>query len=273
MVILAFFVGHWVSSVFFQTFFLHRYGAHKQFTMCKGWERFFHLFTYVTQGSSFLSRARLRDPAPHAPRVQRHAEGSALAGELSNVFTMMWATKQRYDAFAYRREQPEPRFDEGHAGLAAARPLSQRWPARVAVAARVHALLLRVRDALVDVAASCRRTSSWARSTARSSTGAATGTATATSTATTSRATRSCFDFLTLGELFQNNHHKYAMRPNFAVRSFELDPTYQVMRVLNVLGIIKLRPLRELDEKGELIAPGMELSDGESVETADAAAE
>ena len=53
-VILTFFFGHWLSSVFCQTFFLHRYGAHRQFTMSKGWERFFHLLTYVTQGSSFL---------------------------------------------------------------------------------------------------------------------------------------------------------------------------------------------------------------------------
>jgi len=27
------------------------------------------------------------------------------------------------------------------------------------------------------------------------------------------------FDFLTGGELFQNNHHKFAMSPNFAVRT------------------------------------------------------
>jgi stearoyl-CoA desaturase (Delta-9 desaturase) len=66
------------------------------------------------------------------------------------------------------------------------------------------------------------------------------------------------FDFLTLGELFQNNHHKYAMRPNFAVRRFELDPTYQVMRLFAWLGIIDMKPLRELspEEQGELRPAG-----------------
>ena len=59
-IILTFFIGHWVSSIFSQTFFLHRYGAHKQFTMSKGWERFFHLFTFVAQGSSFLNPPRSR---------------------------------------------------------------------------------------------------------------------------------------------------------------------------------------------------------------------
>ena len=54
MVIIAFFIGHWVSSIFSQTFFLHRYGAHKQFSMSKGWERFFHLLAYVSMGASFL---------------------------------------------------------------------------------------------------------------------------------------------------------------------------------------------------------------------------
>ena len=29
------------------------------------------------------------------------------------------------------------------------------------------------------------------------------------------------FDSVTCGELFQNNHHKYAMSPNFAARWFE----------------------------------------------------
>jgi len=48
------------------------------------------------------------------------------------------------------------------------------------------------------------------------------------------------FDFLTLGELFQNNHHKYGMSPNFAARWFEIDPCWQVMRVLSLVRIIDL---------------------------------
>ena len=82
MAIAIFFIAHWQLSVFFQTFFLHRYGAHRMFTMSKGWERFFYLCTYVTQGPELPVAARLRDPAPDAPRLQRHAEGSALAHEL-----------------------------------------------------------------------------------------------------------------------------------------------------------------------------------------------
>jgi stearoyl-CoA desaturase (delta-9 desaturase) len=49
------------------------------------------------------------------------------------------------------------------------------------------------------------------------------------------------FDFLMLGELFQNNHHKFPNRPNFAARWWEFDPTYPFMKFLHFVGIIHLR--------------------------------
>lgn len=49
------------------------------------------------------------------------------------------------------------------------------------------------------------------------------------------------FGIFLLGELFQNNHHKYGTSPNFAKRWFEIDPTYQVMRVMHALRIIQLK--------------------------------
>lgn len=44
-----------------------------------------------------------------------------------------------------------------------------------------------------------------------------------------------------LGELFQNNHHQYPTSVNFAKKWFELDPTYQIMRFMNALGIIRFK--------------------------------
>src|SRR5580704_7899596 len=114
-------------SVFFQTFYLHRYGAHAQFKMNKGWERFFHFCTYVFQGSSFLSprayailhrmhHAYSDTPKdPHSPRNYK------------NVVVMMLATKKKYDDFAYRRVQPEPRFEAGVPDWPAVDRLSQSW--------------------------------------------------------------------------------------------------------------------------------------------------
>jgi stearoyl-CoA desaturase (delta-9 desaturase) len=45
-----------------------------------------------------------------------------------------------------------------------------------------------------------------------------------------------------MGELFQNNHHKFKDSPNFAKKWYELDPSFQVMKLLNFIGIIKLKP-------------------------------
>ena len=55
MIILIFIIAHWYLSLFSQTFFLHRYAAHKMFDMSKFWEKMFFIFTYITQGSSYLS--------------------------------------------------------------------------------------------------------------------------------------------------------------------------------------------------------------------------
>jgi stearoyl-CoA desaturase (delta-9 desaturase) len=63
------------------------------------------------------------------------------------------------------------------------------------------------------------------------------------------------FDFLTGGELFQNNHHKFAMSPNFAARKFELDPTYPVMRALAAVGIIDMTGAQKTRYPAERVPP------------------
>src|SRR5512143_2409670 len=132
VVIAIFFIAHWQLSVFFQTFFLHRYGAHRQFTMSKGWERFFYLCTYLAQGSSYLvprgyamwhrMHHAFSDTEKDPPSPRNH----------SNVFTMMWATKHRYDDYAYRRVEPEARFEGGCPEWPLLDKLGQNWMLRVA---------------------------------------------------------------------------------------------------------------------------------------------
>ncbi len=48
-----------------------------------------------------------------------------------------------------------------------------------------------------------------------------------------------------MGELFQNNHHKYPGRAKFAVKNWEFDPVYPMMKVLQVLRIIQIKPKAE----------------------------
>jgi stearoyl-CoA desaturase (Delta-9 desaturase) len=47
-------------------------------------------------------------------------------------------------------------------------------------------------------------------------------------------------DIVTLGELFQSNHHKRSMSPNFAVRWFEIDPAYQAICLFLWRGILQV---------------------------------
>jgi stearoyl-CoA desaturase (delta-9 desaturase) len=62
-------------------------------------------------------------------------------------------------------------------------------------------------------------------------------------TTTSDRSTNALVvDFVTMGELFQNNHHKFGMSPNFAVRWFEVDPAYPVIKLFAWLKIIDLGP-------------------------------
>ena len=76
-----FFIAHWTLCVFFQSFFQHRYAAHRMYTMGPKTERLFHFLTYLFQGASHLSpRAyAILHPEPHAFSDTADAPSSATA--------------------------------------------------------------------------------------------------------------------------------------------------------------------------------------------------
>jgi len=244
LAIALFFAGHWLSSVFFQTFFLHRYGAHRQFTLARGWERVFYLATWLAQGTSFLSprgyailhreHHAFSDTArdPHSPHFQ------------TNPLSMMLRTKNRYADLVHRRVEPEPRFAGASPEWDRLDWFGNLWPVRVAFGAAytlfyvafapswiyftllpIHFLMGPIHGAIVNW---CGHKYGYRNFDTRDR----------------SRNTL-IFDFLTLGELFQNNHHKAGMSPNFAVRWFEIDPTYAAIRVFAACGIVRLASDRE----------------------------
>ena len=241
--VLAFFVLHWQSSVFCQTFFLHRYGAHRMFTMSRGWERAFYVLTYICQGASFLH--------PRAYAVlhrMHHAYSDTEKDPHSPLFfpdamSMMWRTKVAYDDYAYDKVKPEARFDGGVPSWPALDRLSQSWPMRfvwltaytafyvwafVAFSLPVwifallpfHYLMGPVHGAIVNW---CGHKYGYRNFENKDAS-----------------VNMLPFDFLTMGELFQNNHHKFGMAPNFAARWFEIDPAWPLIRILAAFGIIEL---------------------------------
>ncbi len=236
---LVLFVVHWQASVFLQTFFLHRYGAHRQFRMSKGWERFFHFMTWLIQGPSYLN------PRAYAILHRMHHAYSDTALDPHsphhepNFFKMMWKTKVRYEQIKERRVTVEPRFEGGYPewplldNKLSNMTLAVAWGTLYALFYLAfaphwwlllllpgHWLMGPVHGAIVN----------WA--------GHKLGYRNYDSD-DKSRNTL-VFDVLTMGELFQNNHHKWGQSPNFAVRWFEIDPAWQMIRVLGWLRVIDL---------------------------------
>ncbi|HEX3771441.1 MAG TPA: acyl-CoA desaturase [Polyangiaceae bacterium] len=235
----ALFIVHWQVSVFLQTFFLHRYGAHRQFTMSKGWERTFHLLTFLIQGPSYLN------PRAYAILHRMHHAFSDTPKDPHspihepNFFKMMWQTKIKYEDVKYRRVPVDPRFDGGYPEWPildeklSNMPIAIAWGTVYALfylafvphgwllaLLPFHWLMGPVHGAIVN----------WA--------GHKVGYRNFDSDDNSKNSL--VFDVLTMGELFQNNHHKWGQSPNFAVRVFEIDPAYQIMKVLNAVGIIDM---------------------------------
>ena len=128
---LSFFLGHWYLSLFSQTFFLHRYSAHKMFTMNKFWEKFFYLLTYISQGSSYLNpRAyavlhRMHhafSDTEHDPHSPHHTK---------NIFTMMWKTKDIYNSVLHYKSKIEERFDRDFPEWKAIDAIGDMWLSRI----------------------------------------------------------------------------------------------------------------------------------------------
>jgi stearoyl-CoA desaturase (delta-9 desaturase) len=239
--IVVFITAHWVVSAFFQSFFHHRYASHRMFSMTPRTERTFHLLAYLAQGSSYLS------PRAYAVLHREHHAYSDTAkdphapGRFANVLTMMWATALRYGEHLTRTSSPEPRFLADCPDWPLLDRLGSSWTGRIAwgtayglvylwlatawwqlLLLPVHWLMGPIHGAIVNWCGHRYGYRNFA----------------------TPDASRNSLpvDFLCLGELFQNNHHRASGRLNFAARPFEIDPTYAVTRFLAWMGAIRLRP-------------------------------
>jgi stearoyl-CoA desaturase (delta-9 desaturase) len=215
--------------------------------MSKFWERFFYIFTWFCQGSSYLSpRAygilhRMHhaysdtEKDPHSPH---HAD---------NLFVMMWKTKNIYNDYFHFKITPEERFSVGIPEWRALDKFADSYWSRIGWGVvyvviyflcitvfelpythwlmyfllPIHFLMGPVHGAIVNWSGHMYGYSNFDNN---------------------DKSKNSLvLDFLMLGELFQNNHHKLPKRANFAVKWFEFDPTYPVVKLLHVARIIKLK--------------------------------
>ena len=208
--------------------------------MSKFWERFFYLFLYITQGSSYLV------PRAYAALHRMHHAYSDTEKDphsphhTQNVFTMMWKTKHIYNDVLNRKGNIEERFTKDVPEWDGVDKLGDTWFSRIFwgtfyvlfyvffadywwlyLLLPIHFLMGPVHGAIVNWSGH-----KWGYSNYDNNDKSKNSLA---------------VDVLMGGELFQNNHHKHADSANFAKKWFEFDPTYPVIKVLNFLHIIRLQ--------------------------------
>jgi stearoyl-CoA desaturase (delta-9 desaturase) len=239
MEIILFFLAHWYLSLFSQTFFHHRYAAHRMFSMSPFWERFFYLFSFITQGSSYLSpysygvlhrmhhaNADTEDD-PHSPSYDR------------NLFSMMWRTKTIYSDISkgkadvpevYTKQLPNWKSLDRFADNLIVRGswvllytafyilFAPHWAFFLLLP--LHFVMGPLHGAIINWFAHKYGYTNF-------------------KTKDTSRNLMP-IDILMMGEGFHNNHHKYQKSPNFGKRWFELDPVYPAILLFKKLRIIRL---------------------------------
>ena len=240
-VIILFFIAHWYLSLFFQTFFLHRYAAHKAFTMSKFNEKVFFVLTWFFQGSNYLSpygygvMHRMHhafadtEDDPHSPKYDE------------TIWKMMWKTKTIYSDITNKKVEVEDRFTKDVPQWTAFDDFARSWVSRliwgilyVAVYWQfatvwwlwlllpIHFLMSPIHGAIINWFAHKYGYRNY-------------------EVGDTSRNFLP-LDFLMMGESYHNNHHKNGSRANFGgIRWHEIDPTYLMILLLNKCKVIKLK--------------------------------
>lgn len=207
--------------------------------MSKFWERFFYVFTYITQGSHYMSpRAyaimhRLHhayadtERDPHSPNFS------------SNLITMMLRTRKIYTGIYKGKIEVEEKFTKNLPDW----PAFDKWANStlsrtlwVIVYVAIFILyatspwLYLLLPVIIIMGAFHGAIINWfahkfgyknfkLRNTSEN---------------------LFSIDVLMLGESYHNNHHKHPSSVNFGVRWHELDPVYPVILLLDKLHVIRL---------------------------------
>lgn len=241
MLILGLFVFHWYASLFFQSLFNHRYAAHQMFRMRPFWEKVFFVGNWLANGSSYLSANAYgilhrfhhayadTEQDPHSPKYDR------------NLFAMMWRTRAEYLAVFHRRRPIDPKFLKN----------LPDWPQFDRFAENI---VTRIAWGIIYVAVYAWLATAWWQWLFLPFTlvmGPLHGVIinwfahtigyTNFELKDTSKNILP-IDFLMWGEGYHNNHHKHGSNPNFGYRWFEIDPMWPIIKLLDWIGVIQLKP-------------------------------
>lgn len=246
MAVFCFILIHWYVSVFLQSFFLHRYSSHKMFTMSYAWERFFYILTFLVQGASFLN------PRSYAILHRKHHAFSDTEKDphsplyFDSPWKMMRRTFDYYRSIFSRETQLEKELEQGYPEWKGFDEWADGWPVRwtfvfiytciyallgaqwwMYAFVPVHALMGPIHGAIVNW---CGHKYGYANF----------------DNGDNSKNTLGV-ELLCVGELMQNNHHRYPKRANFAVKNSEWDPTYAGIKFLAWAGVIKMAEAKEAE--------------------------
>lgn len=210
------------------------------FTMSKGWEKFFGLFSYVVQGSSYLS--------PRAYGIM-HRMHHAYADTENDVHSpkhdktllkMMWRTKQIYSDIFWGRKKVDAKFTKDVPVWLKLEYWAERWPSRIMWAVGyivfyaffatqwwmwlllpIHFAMGPVHGAIINWFAHKYGYRNFKMK----------------------DTSKNLFpvDIIMLGEGLHNNHHHFGGRPKFAVKWYEFDPVYPIIWLLAKLKVIQFR--------------------------------
>jgi stearoyl-CoA desaturase (delta-9 desaturase) len=206
------------------------------------WEKFFYLILLISQGSSFLN------PRAYAILHRMHHAYSDTEKDphsphfFKDVFGMMLATKNMYLNYLRYKIEPEPAFRGNYPEWPLIDRVGDSWIWRIAcglfyiafyiffaahwwmyILLPIHFLMGPLHGAIVNW---CGHKYGYSNHDNED------------------HSKNSLpWDFLMMGELFQNNHHKKPNSPKFSSHWWEFDPTYPVMKVLHWMRIIRIRKI------------------------------
>jgi stearoyl-CoA desaturase (delta-9 desaturase) len=223
-----------------QTFFCHRYAAHEMFSMSKSWEKVFYFFTWLFQGSSYLSARSYgilhrmhhfyvdTEDDVHSPKHDKE------------IIKMMLKTRNIYNSIHFGVLKVDSRFLNNLPDWKSFDKFASHTISRILwgflyigfyiefatewwmylflpfhfISSPIHGVIINwfahkigyrnhdVEDTSTNLFP---------------------------------------IDLIMLGEGLHNNHHRMSLRANFAQKWFEFDPTYVIILLFDKLGIIQLK--------------------------------